>query len=618
MMERFTFKCKAKLFALTAMLFLLGTGGAWAAEAVISPTVTVFPEAVKGYGEQAAQTFTVTNTGSGTLTGLKAALGGTNFQITEPLSPAKIAPGETATVSIRPKKGLSANTYTDTLTVTGGNSFSHKASLHFTVTSTRTYTAAISPAEKTFAAAVRGYSTQTAQTFTVTNTGSGTLAGLKAALGRSSQFEISLPLSAPTLAPGETATIGVRPRTGLSASTYTDTLTVTGNNRLSLGASLRFTVTSAQTYTAVIDPPEKTFLSAIAGYDVQSPQTFTVLNTGSRTLTGLKAALGSSSRFEISSPLSTLTLAPGETATIGVRPRTGLSANTYTDTLTVTVYDRLSLKASLYFTVTSTETHTAVISPTEKTFIEATVGYGIQPSQIFTVTNTGSGTLTGLYAELGSSSSRFEISSPLNSSILAPGETATVSVRPKMGLSANTYADTLTVTGSNSLPLTASLYFTVTSTQTHTAVISPAEKTFAAAVAGYNAQPSQIFTVTNTSSGTLAGLYAELGSSSSRFEISLPLSSSILDPGETATVSVRPKTGLNANTYIDTLTVADSDGTILTASLRFTVRMSDSNSDDAGGGGCSVSFAPFVLSALMGLLVSQRQQIKRLLHIVLR
>ena len=104
-------------------------------------------------------------------------------------------------------------------------------------------------------------------------------------------------------------------------------------------------------------------------------------------------------------------------------------------------------------------TYTATINPTSKTFPVATAGYGAQTTQEFTITNTGTGQITGLSAILGGSS--FEISTVLSETSINTGETAVISVRPKTGLAAGTHTDTLTITGSNGVSLSVNLSFTV-------------------------------------------------------------------------------------------------------------------------------------------------------------
>ena len=111
-----------------------------------------------------------------------------------------------------------------------------------------TYTATVSPNAHTFAAATYDYGAQTAQQFTITNTGNQPLANLSASLS-GGDFEISTGLSSNTLAtPSGTATISVRPTTGLdaNAAAYTDTLVIRWNNDGGgLSVNLSFAVNQA-------------------------------------------------------------------------------------------------------------------------------------------------------------------------------------------------------------------------------------------------------------------------------------------------------------------------------------------------------------------------------------
>ena len=83
--------------------------------------------------------------------------------------------------------------------------------INATVNAAQTYTASVTPASKTFTAATVGYGAQTAQEITITNTGTGTITGLSAALG-GTDYEISTALSATSINAGGTATVSVRPR----------------------------------------------------------------------------------------------------------------------------------------------------------------------------------------------------------------------------------------------------------------------------------------------------------------------------------------------------------------------------------------------------------------------
>ena len=99
----------------------------------IEPSDHTFVSAVVGYSEQTAQVFTVENRGSTAINNLSAALGtNSNFEISTALSSATLEPAALATVSVRPKTGLAAGTYTDNLTITSTNGTS-SARLSFTV-----------------------------------------------------------------------------------------------------------------------------------------------------------------------------------------------------------------------------------------------------------------------------------------------------------------------------------------------------------------------------------------------------------------------------------------------------------------------------------------------------
>jgi uncharacterized repeat protein (TIGR02543 family) len=100
------------------------------------------------------------------------------------------------------------------------------------------------------------------------------------------------------------------------------------------------------------------------------------------------------------------------------------------------------------------------IDPVSVTFTSATAGYGAQTARQITITNIGTGQLTGLNASLGADS-EFEISSALSQATIAPEGLVTIGVRPKTGLGKGSYTDTLTINGSDALNLTIPLSFTV-------------------------------------------------------------------------------------------------------------------------------------------------------------
>lgn len=309
--------------------------------ATISPTGTIskpvyYSGAVAGYGAQSAQVFTITNTGTGPITDLKASVE-SSFEITAGPSPASIAPNGKATVSVRPKTGLAGGAcYLGTLTVTGSNGVKVLASLQFDVdTAPASSKLSVDQTAKTFSPAVVGYGTQAAQKFTVKNIGTRTITAINASV--SGDFEITAGPSPSNFAPDASSTISVRPKTGLTAGTYTGALVIVGMGGIFPAAPLTVNLTfvvNPPTYKATVTPASKTFATEVVGYKTPpGAQQFTIKNTGTGTIYGLSASL-SNTDFKISTKLSKETLKPDETATVSIQPVPGLAKNTYNGTLT--------------------------------------------------------------------------------------------------------------------------------------------------------------------------------------------------------------------------------------------------------------------------------------------
>ena len=105
--------------------------------------------------------------------------------------------------------------------------------------------AAVSESSHTFTAAAFGYGPQQAQEFTITNNGGSTITNLSASLTNGEGFTISTPLSGEQLAPNATATVSIQPDTGLTTGTHNGTLSITGDDGISLTVELTFVVNKA-------------------------------------------------------------------------------------------------------------------------------------------------------------------------------------------------------------------------------------------------------------------------------------------------------------------------------------------------------------------------------------
>lgn len=98
----------------------------------------------------------------------------------------------------------------------------------------------------TFTAATVGYAAQTAKTVTVSNTGNRTTGDLTVTLSGSNADSFTLSKNSITdIAVSGNDTFTIVPKSGLSAGTYTATVTVSGNNSITASFDVSFTVNAA-------------------------------------------------------------------------------------------------------------------------------------------------------------------------------------------------------------------------------------------------------------------------------------------------------------------------------------------------------------------------------------
>jgi M6 family metalloprotease-like protein len=207
-----------------------------------SPTTLNFGSLAIPYTRPAAQTVTITNTGTRntTLNALPSVAGYTLTAGTGWTS--AMTPGSTRTFTVRPNADLAAGTYNRSINVTGSNGVSVTVNANFTVTPATAFSISVSPETLSFGALEAPYTRPTAQTVTVTNTGTGnvTLNALPSVVGYT--------LTAGTgwtsaMTPGATRTFTVQPNAGLSVGEYVRTINVTGSNSVSATVNASFTVT---------------------------------------------------------------------------------------------------------------------------------------------------------------------------------------------------------------------------------------------------------------------------------------------------------------------------------------------------------------------------------------
>nr|WP_320024146.1 putative Ig domain-containing protein [uncultured Acetobacterium sp.] len=338
----------------------------------VTPNYKFFNTEKEGYGELPAQNFIIRNTGSGTITGLKASVPeGRGYEISESLTSDTIPPGGTATVKARPKSGLSKGPglnikyYDTTLNITGDNGISASVNLSFGVSG-----AAPTITGPTEMSLTEGYSATATGGYTITGTAPVTVSKTSGdAKITWDDTNKKLDIAA-----------------GLTAGSYP--VVLTAQNSTLVNTSLKFTLTVKPSYTAEITPNSNIFNAVTEGYVEQEAKNFIILSTGTGTITALKATLINGSKFEISDPLTSDTILIGETAAVKVRPKTELSVGVHTDTLKITGDNGLIITVGLSFRV-----NTAPIAPvapviTGPTEMSLTEGYSATATGGYTITGT--------------------------------------------------------------------------------------------------------------------------------------------------------------------------------------------------------------------------------------
>jgi uncharacterized membrane protein len=544
----------------------------------LEPTGTYdFPEAGIGYGAQTAKTVTVTNTGNqatGTLTIGKSGANPGSFTVSK-TSLNDIAAEGIDSFTVVPTTGLALGTYTAVITVNGGNDLNASLNVRFTVTETPAYAIGLSETGTyVFPAVTTGYGSQTARPITVTNTGSqatGTLTIGKSGVN-AYEFTVST-TSLNSIAVNGNNNFTVAPATGLAEGTYTATITVTGENDLSAGFAVSFTVSNSPIYSIVLSQSGPyDFPGAEAGYGPQSAITVNVTNTGNQATGPLTIGNSGASFFSVS-PGSLSSIAAGGTGTFTVAPNMGLGSGGYTGTITVNGGNIPSVGFNVSFTVTAPPPFGIRLNQTGTyTFPGAAPGYGPQDEKTVTVTNTGTQTTGDLtITKSGTNADDFEVL-PDNLGSIAAGGTANFTVVPNPGLALGTYTATITVSGGNNISANFNVSFIVSTAPAYSIGLSETGTyAFPRADPDYGPQNPRTVTINNTgtsATGTLT--IGKSGANANSFTVSKATINNIATGGNDS-FTVAPNTGLAEGTYTATITV--SGGNAISAGFDVSFRV---------------------------------------------
>lgn len=447
-----------------------------------------------------------------------------------------------------------------------------------------TYSAEVSMDNSTgvldFGSAEAGYTQLPGEQYvTITNTGTGDLNFTSVSPEHFMVQDITEPLKA-----GESVNVWVQPREGIPAGIYKDTITYTTEEGAQASFEADFTVNEAAQVTdgngedtnapqdqqktdpapsVTPDVPAGTALTfdpVTAGYtELPAGKSVSFSNQAGTAEAQLKAVLDAGAQAAFTAAFSADTLAAGATepSVLTVQPVAGLTAGTYSGNVTVQVngVDFATYPVSL--TVNAPAAASLAADPASGStlaFDSVKEGYAAAPdAKSVTVSNSGNAAanLTAVLDEAGQNA----FTAALSQDSIAGGESAILAVQPKMGLKAGTYTGQVSVLNDGNVVFTYTLSLTVAPADVFGLSVNPSIVDFGTVKAGYTEAP-QAGTVTVKNEGnTTINLKQPTGGD---FEVGA-LSAVTLAPGESATFTVRPKTGLAEGLFDQDIVVASDN-----------------------------------------------------------
>jgi len=388
----------------------------------------------------------------------------------------------------------------------------------------------VHPPDLTFSGTAGG-ANPSAQTFVVSNTGSGTLSW---AASDSAGWLVLSPISGTN---NGSVTVSVNP-TGLAAGTYKTAISVTAPGATPKTVPVAFHLTTAALPPAIgLNQTNLSFSGTVGGTN-PSAQTIAVSNVGGGTLSWTAS---DNAAWLALSPVSG-TNNGAMTATVNL---TGLAAGTYNTAISVTAPGATAKTIPVTLTLTAGIPTPSIGLGTTSLGFAGTVG-GTNPSpQTIAVSNVGGGTLSWT----ASDNAAWLALSPVSGT---NSGTITISVT-LTSLAAGTYNGIITVTASGVPAKTLPVTLTITaSTASATIGFSPTSLTFTGTVGGTNPSARPI-SISNTGGGTLSWTASDNATWLALSPVSGTNSGTV-----TASVNL---SGLAAGTYNGIITIAASGST---------------------------------------------------------
>ncbi len=484
--------------------------------ASVSPATVTFDGLRVGYEQPEAQTVTVTNTGNQALRLKLPSLEDYEIRAVTGFDGEGVASlaaiNGKASFTVRPVAGLEEGNHSATLTLELTSDDPEKTvkkevALNCSIDETALEA---NPASYDFGT-VQGSNYQVAERLTVT---------ISVKSGVNGEYKIKIPANDPVFIfeprdnfvldeDGQFYTGTVKRVTGNVTQIAAFYLSVRndlspGNydRELDLGCGLtlplKFTV-EVLPHEITVSPQQLDFGTIVSGVDeTPAAQTLTVTNTGTNTIT---VNLPSSTNYVVTGgdgfEDGVAALKSGAAASFTVRPKEDLTAKDYEEFLSITTdQNGVSKDILLKFTV-ETPDYTISCDPASLDFDTVTVDDPLPQAQTVTITNEGNVTNTVSLPQ----SNTFDLTGGAGfaggTAVLAPEGTATFTVRPKAGLSADDYSGTLTLSGSGDSQVSLDVNYTVEKGQA-AVTKAPTAKTLT-----YNGSAQPLVTAGTATGGTL-------------------------------------------------------------------------------------------------------------------
>ena len=303
------------------------------------------------------------------------------------------------------------------------------------------------------------------------------------------------------------------------------------------------------------------FGNVVPGQEDELAQYITIKNTGTETLNFVGISPEHFAVQDITEPLEA-----GQSVQVWIAPRVGTQPGTYEDTITYQTEEGAEASFQAQMTIieeapedtpTPEPTQLPLESKVRSDMAEADFGSVVEgyteapQAKTATLTNEGNAdaVLSDVFSDQGEI--RYFDVSLSSQQISANGGTAAFSVRPKNNLSAGTYTESFTITDTTSgqnIVLTASV---TVDTAKHSLGISTDTLDFASAKKGYNGIGGQQVTVTNNGNVT-----ETLIQPTAKYFTVTASSALTIQPGETAVFTVTPTSGLDVNSYQETIKIS--------------------------------------------------------------